>query len=221
MIKPGKIDCARDFKGAFLAHNYASAYDAVKNQLQEHITQIFSDEKSNFISSSPLGNLTVHRGNNLLDSCLQYEVRDDEGIHILTVKMYDKLLDMVCRDNIRTVGSRISTILGSKKFLDKFDKRVYEAELFGMTRLEVSICHGALLKYNPLHASTKTVWEKKIRAMLDALTDKVLNSENVKSEMYRKLNLPNLLGLLGRCNNNILAIGKDNSWLINARTSHA
>ena len=104
--------------------------------------------------------------------------------------------------------------------MDKFDKRVKRAQHSGMTRLEVSICHGALDRYNPL-GTIKGAWENKIRAMFDDLIKHVLNSEDVKSRLYRKLSLPQTLGLLGRCQTNILAIGKFSSWLINTKTSHS
>ena len=48
----------------------------------------------------------------------------------------------------------------------------------------------------------------------------VLHNENVTTNVYRKLHLPQLLGNLGNCDVNLLIIGKENSWIVNARTSH-
>ena len=52
------------------------------------------------------------------------------------------------------------------------------------------------------------------------MVDGVLNDETVLFYCYRELLVPQLLTLLGRVTNNILAIGKKECWLINARTAH-
>ena len=40
------------------------------------------------------------------------------------IKLYDKILDLVARDGINLVGSRIAAILGQKRNVTTFDKRV-------------------------------------------------------------------------------------------------
>ena len=47
-----------------------------------------------------------------------------------------------------------------------------------------------------------------------------MNHESVKSITYRKLSIHNLIGHLAKAEPNILAIGRNHSWIINARTSH-
>ena len=59
-----------------------------------------------------------------------------------------------------------------------------------------------------------------MQAVMDIMKDKVLNDERVVAHAFRKLSLPTLLGLLGRCCINLMVIGKKQSWIINARTSH-
>ena len=66
----------------------------------------------------------------------------------------------------------------------------------------------------------KTLWHSKMQAAMELLVEKILNDERVIIQVYRKLSLPTLLGLIGRCNTNLLIVGKRNSWIVNARTSH-
>ena len=52
------------------------------------------------------------------------------------------------------------------------------------------------------------------------IVQEVLNNKAVLRHVYRKLSIPHLLGGLGRCDSNLLLIGREHSWLVNARTSH-
>ena len=60
-----------------------------------------------------LSDLKVMRGDNIIETCYQYTVKDQEGEKLLAIKFYDKVLDLVARDGCHLVGSRIATILGS------------------------------------------------------------------------------------------------------------
>lgn len=42
--------------------------------------------------------LRVVRGDNVLDTCFQYAVLNQEGVRLLNIKIYDKTLDMIGRD---------------------------------------------------------------------------------------------------------------------------
>ena len=64
------MDIAIDLEGAFLTEDFKRAKDAVKKKLKEHISLILSNNKSNCISASALGDITIVQGDNLLDSCL-------------------------------------------------------------------------------------------------------------------------------------------------------
>lgn len=48
----------------------------------------------------------------------------------------------------------------------------------------------------------------------------MLNHDEVVEEVYRKLSLPTLLGHLGMCSYNSMVIGRYNTWMVTARTSH-
>ena len=89
-----------------------------------------------------------------------------------------------------------------------------------MTRLEISICRAAMLTFKPHQPSVKTLWHSKMQVALDLMIEQVLNDKHVVPQVYRKLSLPTLLGLIGHCSTNLMVIGKKHSWMINARTSH-
>ena len=52
------------------------------------------------------------------------------------------------------------------------------------------------------------------------IVQEVLNNKTVVKHVYQKLSMPLLLGSLGHCTYNLLVIGRQNSWIINAKTSH-
>ena len=118
------------------------------------------------------------------------------------------------------VGSRLSYILGCKGQCNSFIKRVCQAQSSGLTRLEISICRSALQKFPPWYPGVKTLWHKKTQALLDEIVEEVLQNKTVLQNVYKNLSLPHLLGELGQCSPNLLLIGRENSWLVNARTSH-
>ena len=59
-----------------------------------------------------------------------------------------------------------------------------------------------------------------MQAALNTIVEDVLNNENVTENVFRRLSIPHLLGNLSQCGVNLLIIGKENSWIVNARTSH-
>lgn len=116
------------------------------------------------------------------------------------------------------VSSRIATIVGSERTLDAFNFKLRQAKYSGLTRLEVSICQGAMQRYSPSQASVKTLWHQKVQAALDYIAAQVLNSQTILRQTYRKLSVPTLLASFGGLNDNMLVVGRRFSWLINART---
>ena len=104
--------------------------------------------------------------------------------------------------------------------MNVFNKRLNRSQYTGLSRLEVSISEEALMKFRIWQPSVKTLWHKKVESALKLILDHVFNNEQVLKQCYRRLSVPHLLGHIGRCKENILAVGSKNSWLINARTSH-
>ena len=162
--------------------------------------------------------LTVTSGDNNLSTCYQYAVTDATGCKFLGIKFYDKMIDLIGREATHLVGSRVSTIVGSCRSKDAFSQRLCQAQLTGLTRLEVSIYPDTEGRYNPMLPSVKTLWHLKIQRALDELVAGVLNNTKVLCKTYRRLNVPLLLASLVRSDINVLAIGRRASWIVNART---
>ena len=114
-----------------------------------------------------------------MDTCYQYAVLDDNEDKLLNIKVYDKTLDLIGRDGIQMVGSRLRYILGSKGQYNSFIKRVCCAQNEGLTRLEISICKNALQKFRPWQPSVKTLWHEKTQAALDMIVEEVLHNKKV------------------------------------------
>ena len=89
----------------------------------------------------------------------------------------------------------------------------------GLTRLEVSI-HCSDPRYDPLKTHGDATWHRKVQRGLSELVEHALNDETETSPFYRSLSIPRLLSSIARTPVNLVAIGKEACWVINARTSH-
>lgn len=87
----------------------------IKKLLNDLIGRLFCGEDTNFLSLTKVDDLRVHSGENNLDSCKQFWIKDGERCKLMTVKFYDKLLDLVAREGTHQVGSRMATVLGSSR----------------------------------------------------------------------------------------------------------
>ena len=186
--------------------------------LNENIDDVIDSADSRFLSSSPIGPFTVRLGDNILPTSYQYTVHDEEGDKLLTLKLYDKIVDLVSREGSAMVGSRIAQVIGSRITPNKYTTRLSSAETTGLTRLEVSIHGTALFNHNPVLPSIRTLWPKKVHCAMNKLVDDFMNDPLVLHHAYRKLSVPDLLASVASTPHNILAIGKRQSFLLNART---
>ena len=159
-------------------------------------------------------------GSNNLSSCFQYEVRDQDSDKILNVKIYDKFLDLVGREYIHPVSSRINTVLCSGRQPGCFEKLIRKYQHVGLTRLEISVCHNALKKFSPWNPSVKTRWHVKMANAIDSIISGALNNPKALSMTYRTMSLPRMINHICNTEINILAVGKRLSWIINASTGH-
>ena len=101
---------------------------------------LFTSKPPNFLSLGRISDLRVVRGQNILDTCYQYHVQNSRNKRILNIKFYDKIMDLISREDLHTIGSRCAKIVGAKGSLDAFDLKVKDARYFGLTRVEISIC---------------------------------------------------------------------------------
>ena len=182
--------------------------------------EILQHADTNLVSHLPVQEPRIRLAPNRHDTCYQYYVVDEAGHKLLKVKFYDKVIDLMAREHFFIVGSRVNQILGSSRTTDALSKRVRIEQKFGVTRLEVSILADAITLGNPLHVPMRTLWHLKTRNALKSIATNVLNDEAVKTLAYRRLFIHDLLSSLAQGGPNILAIGRYNAWIINARTAH-
>ena len=99
-------------------------YETMKKLVTNSINEIFVNNNSNFLSVTSILDLYVVRGDNILDFCYQYAVKDANKRKILNIKIYDKMIDLVAREGCKKVGSKIATILGKEDKPNLFGKRL-------------------------------------------------------------------------------------------------
>ena len=206
--------------GSFITDDFDKAVKTLGILTRTSVGEIFQSDNTNFLSRHNLDSLKICKGSNLLESCFQYEVRDNEGAKLLNIKTYDKILDLVGREATHLVSSRLSTILSSGSQPDAFEKLIRKNQHRGTTRLELSICREALKQYSPWGRSIKKEWNSKICNAMDKLVQSVLNHRKVKNLLSWSVSVSSLISRLTRTNNNILAVGKRHSRIINASTGH-
>ena len=83
------------------------------------------------------------------------------------------------------VGSKVKAIVGSKKHLTSFNRKVQKAEGTGLTRLELSIHEDALINYKMDEPSVKRKFAKRLTRCMHHLTCAFLNDEEVLEYAYR------------------------------------
>ena len=83
--------------------------------------------------------LRVYRGDNNLKTSFQYNIIGQAQRHVMTVKFYDKVLDLIGREGCKCVSSRCSHILCSRRVANSVEQSMRLAQYTGLTRVEVSI----------------------------------------------------------------------------------
>ena len=92
----------------------------IRKKLDIAFNGIITDHWRNFLSLSRALNVRIINGDNNLNSCYQYVVKDSDNEKLLTIKIYDKILDLIGRDGRQMVGSRMATVLNSSQHNDHF-----------------------------------------------------------------------------------------------------
>ena len=117
-ILVSKVDITRDHHGSFISTSMTKVAPLMLSALQRLMA----------LPESPLrqwtrrhipedGAASVSRDGVGLDTCQKFKVCTDLGTKILTLKYYDKVMDLVCRDGFYCVSSKWSAIVGCKREL--------------------------------------------------------------------------------------------------------
>ena len=186
-IRISKIDIARDHEGSFIPEEKSDAYDDMSETLEFELGHILNSKTTNFLSIDNVGDLTITKNGNNLETCFQFDAKDDDRDKILTVKVYDKCIDLISKDGSKMVGSKTNAIVCSKQKMSLLNQRLCQTYKTGMTRLEVSIHDVAIQKYDVTMPSFKTGWHERVSKALDSLTKNFLNDEDHLDYYYRRI----------------------------------
>ena len=96
----------------------------MKEVLQQEVSLIFNDLDMNFLRHGLTGDLIVKKGKNNHRTCFQFGVYDDDDRKLFTIKVYDKVLELISRDGKNLVGSRCRTIVGSQRKFNDFSRKL-------------------------------------------------------------------------------------------------
>jgi hypothetical protein len=132
----------------------------------------------------------------------------------MTVKVYDKLVDLIARDGCKPVGTRLSKIVGSSYRIGDLEKRVRKARASGLSRLEVSFYFTNVDGYRFNQASLNTVFHHDAHNLITEILISVINTNEVLPKIYGKIKLTAFLSRLSQLNMNTLVIGYSRIWLI-------
>lgn len=64
----------------------------------------------------------------------------------------------------------------------------------------------------------KARWSQRVNAALSYIAKEALNDDEGLKMWHGRLNVPKLVGRLSYVNNSMLILGRDNTWLVNARS---
>ena len=84
----------------------------------------------------------------------------------------------------------------------------------------MSICREALDRYEPSHRDFGGTWHLRVCNSMDRLVEFVLNNRTILQLTYRSVSVSRMIIRLSKTTDNILAVGKRHSWIINASTGH-
>ncbi len=72
----------------------------MKEKLQDFVEKRVLSGKFKFFNTNNVAAPRVLNGDNVLNSCFQFKLVDADGIKFMNIKIYDKVLDLIGRDNI-------------------------------------------------------------------------------------------------------------------------
>ena len=135
----------------------------------------------------------------------------------MTVKIYDKIIDLVTRDGCKLIGSRCNVLLGAKHEVSAFMQRLRRCQNHGMTRIEVSVfvppkqglCFTNTRVFMCLPAS--------IGSLIMTICNDVLNAQPIRRLIYRRTSVENLMARFAAIEQNYLLVGDQRCWMVTAR----
>ena len=129
-------------------------------------------------------------------------------------------MDLAAREGCFLVGSRCDEILGAKREVNAFQKKIRSCQHQGMTRIELSIFvdrdYGMRFS-NPHVARNLYISIKNLIWMIRGF---VLNVEPVRSMVLKRVSIECLMAEMGAIKTNYLIVGDQLAWLVVASNWH-
>lgn len=143
----------------------------------------------------------------------------------MTIKVYDKFLELVGRDGTQMVGSRIRKVIGAQEEPDALLSKIRNTQTSGMTRLEISYRFSKNTNQTFGLPCMISSFYSKAKVLLNEIVSHVLNDLEVLKNVYKRINIQRLTNVLSNLNyksipHNFLVIGQTTVWLIVASTCH-
>ena len=215
-----KLDFCLDLFGSFLPDDRRYAYEILKPLVQAAIDQITTCRQLNLFHPFNVGFLRVLAAHGSLETCFKFAAHSLGIGKIATIKVYDKVLDLMGREGCLPVGSRIKTIVGSRQQLDQLSRSMKKAQRTGLTRVELSMHLPQAFDQVLMGAFMRQEWNSMIPKALMSITDDVLNSAKVVRLVHKFVDIPEIIHSIGRLSYNCLVIGEMHAWVVNCRTCH-
>ena len=100
--------------GSFIPEKNTECEQNILAILREKLTGVFAWKFVCTGNNNEVANLRISLGDNRLDTCFQYQVKDPCGNKFMNIKIYDKSMDLCSREGISLIGSRLNKALGAK-----------------------------------------------------------------------------------------------------------
>ena len=152
-------------------------------------------------------------------SSLGFKLFDGSEHHFATLKVYEKVLDIISRNGRYLVGSKLPKLLNSNKNDSGVVKRIVQAMNEGVTRLELSLNFDLSPGTSAWRTFRCFAFYDKVARFFKYLSDNFLNNTEIRERVHHSLNVSMLLKEIAHVKTNALVIGRYESWLILASTA--
>jgi hypothetical protein len=203
-----------------LPPNERELKSAIQNAIQTCIEELLANGNLKFFTHNSISCPIVKIESKNLASCWKFNVHDEKDKKVLTVKVYDKIADMVGREGVKLVGSNLSKVVGSCYNLDVMSKKVRAAKNHGITRVEVSFYFDDSDEYRFGQPFMNNMFHSNASILLKRITTKVINEPTIHDQVCRRLDIFKLLHAFQTLKTNVLVIGRSYVWLLACGTCH-
>jgi len=125
--------------GSFLPSDPDTAFKTMLWLISEAMSVAKKDPELYPIYEKSVGGIRVLRGDNNLSSSFHFDVVDDSNRKIIAIKVYDKILDLIGREGVKAVSSRLNIVMGAKHSIGHLEHLIKKAKDQGLSRLEISL----------------------------------------------------------------------------------